>query len=226
MTSRDRPVPREDRARILVTPTRLSERQAAREVRRQRPASTTGQSSSKGLKMAELSVRSLAPALKMDAVRMLLIQHDLDLLCITESWLTTAISDNVLLFPGYQVFRRDRQLPRRNRARVQGGGLVILLREGLNGAVLDIESSPYSPVESLWLSVTSRGRTATVGVLYRAPDGPVSADIEEMRAQLEAAVLRNKPLYLLADTNIDVGSCDKPGVASYPPCSATSTSTS
>ena len=121
--------------------------------------------------MAELNVRSLAPAHKMDDVRMLLIQHDLDLLCITESWLTAEISDNILLFPGYRVFRKDRQLPRRNRSRVLGGGLVILLRESLDGAVLDIESRPDSRVESLWLSVTSRGRTATVGVIYRPLDG-------------------------------------------------------
>ena len=54
------PEPREDRARVVVTPTRLSERQTAREVRRQRLDSTTGQSTSKGLKMAELNVISLA----------------------------------------------------------------------------------------------------------------------------------------------------------------------
>ena len=162
--------------------------------------------------MAELNVRSLTAAHKMDYIRLLLIQHYLDLLCITESWLTAEISDNILLFPGYRVFCKDRQLTRRNRSRVQGGGLVTLLRESLDGAVLmDIESSPDSRVESLWLSVTSRGRPATVGVLYRPPDGPVSADIEEMRVQLEVAVLRNKPLYLPAHTNIDWAAAKNPG---------------
>ena len=40
-----------------------------------------------------------------------LSDHQLDLLCVTETWLTNNIVDRILVFPGYKILRRDRTAP-------------------------------------------------------------------------------------------------------------------
>ena len=104
----------------------------------------------------------------MDEIRLMLCSHHIDVLCLTETFLTADISDGILLFPGYHVYRRDRAVPRRGRAR--GGGIVVLVKNDIGESELDVSLPGDSRVESLWLSVMSRGRSASVGAVCRPPD--------------------------------------------------------
>lgn len=52
------------------------------------------------------NVMSLAP--KIDELREVSKQIDVDLICITESWLQNHIHDNVVEISGYNIVRRDR----------------------------------------------------------------------------------------------------------------------
>ena len=201
--------------RCLTVSDRLTRRQTDRRRTDRTAPPRRGSPTRKRLKIAHLNVRSLAAAHKIDEVRLLLQDHAIDILCLTESWLTRDISSNILIFPGYRVYRRDRTAPCRGRNRVRGGGIVVLVRDGVEVAELNIKSPPDSRVESLWLNITSCGRSASVGTMYRAPDGTISTDIDTIRRQLEELIVRAKPLFLLGDLNIDIASDKSTGVIRY-----------
>ena len=52
------------------------------------------------------NVMSLAP--KIDELRDVTTHANIDLICITETWLQNHIHDNVVSISGYNVIRRDR----------------------------------------------------------------------------------------------------------------------
>ncbi|KAF0289843.1 hypothetical protein FJT64_001252 [Amphibalanus amphitrite] len=140
--------------RGLVTPPRLTERQTARWSLDQPAAPAASQR----LRIGHVNVRHLAPAHKIDEIRLMLNSHNLDILCLTETFLSSDISDGLLLFPGYRVYRRDRAVPRRGRTQVRGGGIVVLVRSDIGACELDVSPPGDSRVEFLWLGVASRGK--------------------------------------------------------------------
>ena len=52
-------------------------------------------------------VMSLAP--KIVEVSEFILRNDVDLACITETWLKDRIADGVVYIPGYSIIRRDRK---------------------------------------------------------------------------------------------------------------------
>lgn len=75
----------------------------------------------KGLFGGHLNVRSAVA--KTDQVKHLLMNSNLDYLCLSETWLQTSTPVSVYSIPGYQCFRRDRVGGR-------GGGVLIYVRDG------------------------------------------------------------------------------------------------
>ena len=73
-----------------------------------------------------------------------------DIICITESWLTTVIDNSFIATPGYNIFRKDRSSLNSNKT--TGGGVCIFVREGI---VSDRWTCHHSDqYETLWLSVS------------------------------------------------------------------------
>ena len=102
----------------------------------------------------------------MDEVNILLDEHRLDVLCISETWLRVDVTDRVLVFPGYHISRCDRSVPAPSRSAPRGGGVAILTHEELRVTRLNIGGADAA-VESLWLSVTGAGRRpVVVGAVY------------------------------------------------------------
>ena len=211
-------------ARCLVRPARLTQRQteAAATPASRPPAPPTHagdtQISTHGkLQLGHINAQSLMSSDKIDSVRLLLREQLLDCLCISETWATAdAPGNGILLFPGFRVHRQDRQTPRRGRRTIRGGGVAILLREGLSAIRLKTTSNPAGRLETLWLSIAGRGaRSAVVGVIYRPPDAPPADSLADLRDQLEDIISLNKPLFLLGDLNLDMLNADKPGVQQY-----------
>ena len=63
-------------------------------------------SMSKGFKIAHLNVCSLRH--KVDHVRILLNENDIDIHCLTETWLDKNINDGDIRIDGYKISRFDR----------------------------------------------------------------------------------------------------------------------
>ena len=112
--------------RCLVTPVRLTRGQAERAERAERRSAADGGGGSGGggaptstsYRFGHVNTRSLTP--RMDAVNLLIQEHDIDILAISETWLRPSVSKRVLVFPGYHITRCDRTNRPDSRARVRG----------------------------------------------------------------------------------------------------------
>ena len=134
----------------------------------------------------------------------------LEILCISETWLSENVLDAVLVVPGYKLFRCDRPGGRR------GGGVAILVSDDLRVSRLCDTSDCVSGVEALWLSVGGAGRTTVVvGAIYRPP-GVLSAQTRgAIRGQLELALATGKHVFALGDFNVNLLASDTADARSF-----------
>ena len=81
----------------------------------------------KEISLCSVNVRSLCPSdrsLKIDEIHTsLCLDKSCDIICISETWLDSSISDEEIKIPDYEVVRKDR-----NR---RGGGVAIYFHESL-----------------------------------------------------------------------------------------------
>ena len=106
--------------RCLTEPARLTALQTRRPADRPDGAAIRP---AQHIKAGHLNVNHLMPSI--DDVNLLLMDRDLDILCVGETFLNDKIDDRYLLFPGYVVERRDRQ--------THGGGVCVIYRNTLKG---------------------------------------------------------------------------------------------
>ena len=154
----------------------------------------------------------------MNEVILNLQKNNVDVFCVTESWLSDAILNRILIFPGYEIIRKDRPVASVNlpaHASPRGGGVAIIHRKTLKVTTLPI-SSDTPALESLWVNVAGAGqRSATVGVFYRPPSQSVTAGLDELHDELRAALSRGRPTFCLGDANVDLLRENGPGVRQY-----------
>ena len=134
------------------------------------------------------NTRSLAP--RLNEVCYLLESEKLEILCISETWLSEDVLDAVLLVPGCKLHRCDRPGGRR------GGGVAILVSESLRVTRLHDSSDDDTGVEALWLSVGGVGRsTVIVGAIYRPPGALTVRLCDTLRGHFEVALATGKPVF-------------------------------
>jgi hypothetical protein len=61
----------------------------------------------KGTHIVHLNIHYLFP--KIDEIKLLLSNHDIDILCLSETFLNDTYSENEIHIDSYKMFRRDRQ---------------------------------------------------------------------------------------------------------------------
>ena len=91
--------------------------------------------------------------------------------------------------------------------------MAIIHRSSVTAERLSVPCAGSS-LESLWLQLTGR-RQIAVGVMYRPPGEPPVPAIDDLHDQLVYVMAKNKPVYVLGDTNFDILRPDKPGVTPY-----------
>ena len=198
-----------ERERVLIVPPRRTLQQTRRLRSTNAAADDTRRTErTASYNIGHINARSLPR--RMDEVNILLDDHRLDVLCISETWLREDVTDRVLVFPGYHISRCDRSAPAAARSTPRGGGVAILAREDLRVNKLAIGGADTA-VESLWLSVTGAGRQAVVvGALYRPPAAPAGRGLELIELQLRAAVSTGKPVVAMGDYNINMMNTEEP----------------
>ena len=83
-----------------------------------------------GLKIAHLNVRSLLG--KVNQLRLDLPESGLDLLTLSETWLTASTEERLTTIQGYNMVRLDRQVLRSDGAVRKGGGLGVYFKDFLD----------------------------------------------------------------------------------------------
>lgn len=125
---------------------------------------------------------------------MLIRNRNVDILCISETWLLPHTPDRYIHIPDYNVFRCDKG---------HGGGACIYVRSNLNCKLLTKEINKPNGIEEVWLNVQCRKLPSIiVGCIYRHPKGSVET-FNYLNEVLKLMNLRNKPLYVLGDLNDD-----------------------
>lgn len=95
------------------------------------------------LKIIHLNAQSLFP--KIDEFRYLFLNSLIDLICVTETWFTENIKNEMVNLHGYKMFRVDRN--------GRGGGVAIYVKNGIKCKLYSM--SPLdSTIEYLFLSIT------------------------------------------------------------------------
>ena len=144
--------------------------------------------SSTQLSIFYFNARSLFP--KLDELKLLCVTHSPDIVCITETWLSSDILDSELNLHNYLLFRLDR-----NR---HGGGIAMLVKSSLSPSFISL---PSSNLEFLIISVKFRKRSLFIGTFYRPPSSLHDLSVLSSTLQnLRHSVLSN--LILVGDFNV------------------------
>jgi hypothetical protein len=149
------------------------------------------------LKVGHLNVQSLMAHIH--EARRYMIDHDPDILAVTETWLRSSVSSSNIKIEGYQFVRHDRT----GRSKKSGGGLGFYIRSNLKFVILQRSiNSDQQGVELMWIEIQSNGEKSLVGVCYRPPDIPYAqlAAVESSLHDLSGAYHH---IILLGDFNVN-----------------------
>ena len=117
-----------------------------------------------GLPIAHVNIRGIIN--KIDELKLHISNLQLKILHISESFLTSNLSSNLLCVPNFNLHRRDR-LER------HGGGLLTYIHSSLNCSVLT-ELEPILP-ETLTFKISQHtAKPFITSVIYRPPNSPAS----------------------------------------------------
>jgi hypothetical protein len=144
---------------------------------------------------------SLAP--KIDEVRHYTTYANLDLICLTETWLQERIHDNVVSIDGFNLLRLDR------RTSTHGGGVCTYIKDTIQFSLLnDLLPSSTSSLEVLWIQIRPnrlpRGfSNIVVGTVYRPPRADNTAMLNYLMDSLSSIETQhsNCGIILLGDFN-------------------------
>ncbi|XP_037792643.1 uncharacterized protein LOC119587991 [Penaeus monodon] len=142
------------------------------------------------VKVEHINAQSLLS--KTNDVELLVQEREIDVLCISETWLTNDLEDKYVCFSNYNIYRQDKG---------RGGGVAIYVRDNLKVNPLNLTASKIDGVEDLWLSIQCRKLPSVIiGCIYRHPH----ASAESFKYLLDIfreISLRNKPIIVLGDLN-------------------------
>ena len=82
----------------------------------------------------------------------------LDIISITESWLSPDIPNSLCDLPNFTIFRRDRKDG-------LGGGVMCYARDNLNGRVIEPQVPDNVELEVLWVSMRPKVLPRPLGLL-------------------------------------------------------------
>ena len=116
-----------------------------------------------GLPIAHLNIRGLCN--KVDEIRLHIAKHNLKILHLSETFLTSNLDSQMLFIPDFSIVRRDRDGR-------HGGGVLTYIHSTVNYSVLSHLEDTLS--ESLSILVTHpSSKPFITSVIYRPPSSPV-----------------------------------------------------
>ena len=164
-------------------------------------------SSQKGFKVVHLNIRSLVN--KYEQLKYELENVNIDIFCVSETWLTEGVSSNILNIKGYNLERHDRHasdidtgIPKR------GGGLCIyysihLLCDSSKWAIYNLSNTDLEL--QIVEIVREKARNMLLFNVYRPPNGNVDKMIMHLTTVLsEIHRIDRKDLMIMGDFNVNM----------------------
>ena len=145
---------------------------------------------------------------KVDLIGEAVIEHDIDILALTETWLTNTPKDEYytkeLSFSGYKLIN----VPRLGGGG-HGGGVAIIHKDGLSAQIVATTGAGYTTFEHCDVQFTNNSGLLNIIVVYRPPPSKrnghtVGAFLDEFRSLLEDRMSSPGRLVILGDLNFHV----------------------
>ena len=145
---------------------------------------------------------------KLDSIKIALdSQFDIDVLGLSETWLTQSLIDSLVNIKNYELLRLDRNWCDVNNNTVKrGGGTCLFISNKLKFTTHDVQ--PYNiscqNIECQWVKIIlQKKRNVIIGNLYRPPQGNVQQCIDYLEGVLENMDLSKEDVFIMGDFNID-----------------------
>jgi hypothetical protein len=113
-----------------------------------------------GLNIAHINCRSLLP--KLDEISYIMNSANVNVLCLTETWLDDTVCDSDIFIDGYTLFRNDRG--------GRGGGVAIYVQN--NVKFLDRSITLQNEIEAVFVEVETQSNDPNIllSCIYRPPN--------------------------------------------------------
>ena len=118
-----------------------------------------------------------------------------DVICITESWLHDAISDDEIKMEEYTVFRRDR-------VGDSHGGVCVYVKNNLH--VRRRNDIEIQNLECVWIEITTHNKKVLIGTFYRPPNSPNDTMAHIENSEGLAVDTNIQDILILGDFNLDI----------------------
>jgi exonuclease III len=138
----------------------------------------------RGLAMAHLNIQSVYmvsitqnPRVKLDdVISTLVIDREVDVICMSETWLHDQIKNDKIMIPGFQ------EPIRRDRIDRTGGGVCAYISENITCERLD----RYEPqgIDLIWVQLSLQSKKVILGVCY-TPPGQNRDEVEQFLEQFQ-----------------------------------------
>lgn len=157
---------------------------------------------SNNLNISHINVQSLIARRfsKFNELKMNIFDCNLDIICMTETWLDDSINNRMVSVDGYKIFRNDR-----NR---HGGGVCIYVREGLVCRVLDAsvnDGGNARSTEFLCCEIKSGNDRFMLAVYYNPPDVDCSNTLLQ---HFDEFTVNYESTFFIGDFNTDLFKCN------------------
>lgn len=130
-----------------------------------------------------------------EEIKMLVEERNIDILCISETWLHQEMVNNFINIPNFKVYRCDAG---------RGGGVCIYVRDTLKSNRISTTAVNNTAVEDVWVTVQSNMLPSfIIGTVYRHPHA-TSESFEYIEKVFREMSLKKKPLFILGDLNDDL----------------------
>lgn len=136
---------------------------------------------------------------KFNEFKMCFTNSKIDIICLTETWLSEDIPNELVAVDGYKLYRNDRRYSR-------GGGICIYCKNDLMCKVISVSElfvgvGSCDCTEFLFAEICFNGEKFLLGVFYNPPRGDCAEKIEQ---KLEELSLHYHNVILIGDFNTDL----------------------
>lgn len=124
----------------------------------------------------------------MTSLEHMIIVHNPHILIITETWLSSEVTSDLIIPPNYKMFRNDRGS--------RGGGVAIIVKSNISCLPINCELK-----ETLFCKISFCDVSFMVVAVYRVPNAPTEF-LEDLDILLKEHVSSNTRLIMAGDFNL------------------------
>ena len=160
----------------------------------------------KGLSLLSLNVRGLYSNLNELQIRF----KEFDILCFSETWLTSSYTNQMINLIGFEIFRLDREtgnIRTKSGKMKRGGGLIIYVKKELAQytSIIEEASSITPEIEQLWIRIEKPNtKVKIIANIYRPPSANLKTVLESLSVSAKVAHNNYKnEIVILGDFNVN-----------------------